>query len=144
MGLDMYLNATRFFWTDEKELAEVLTDVFPEFENKKPVKVVVEAIYWRKSNAIHKWFVDIIQNGKDDCGSYWVTMDDLRKLRDLVLMVLKTRDSSWLPPQEGFFFGSTEVDEDYFEDMECTLSKLNEVIENYNPNIWRFEYESSW
>lgn len=27
-----------------------------------------EAIYWRKFNAVHRWFVNNVQGGKDDCG----------------------------------------------------------------------------
>lgn len=26
-----------------------------------------EVAYWRKANAVHKWFVDTVQNGEDDC-----------------------------------------------------------------------------
>ena len=26
-----------------------------------------EVGYWRKANAIHKWFVDNVQDGNDDC-----------------------------------------------------------------------------
>lgn len=36
--------------------------------------------YWRKANAIHKWFVDKIQDGEDDCGYYKVDKDQLEEL----------------------------------------------------------------
>lgn len=39
-----------------------------------------EVGYWRKANAIHKWFVDNVQNGEDDCGDYSVSKELLEKL----------------------------------------------------------------
>ena len=38
--------------------------------------------YWRKANAIHKWFVDNVQNGVDDCGEYKVTKEQLIQLHN--------------------------------------------------------------
>lgn len=35
---------------------------------------------WRKANAIHKWFVDNVQDGEDDCGYYEVEKEDLERL----------------------------------------------------------------
>ena len=145
MGLDMYLNAKRFFWNDEADLTETIAKLFPELQDGKQVReIVVEAIYWRKVNSIHNWFVENVQGGTDDCGSYEVTLDQLIKLRDLILEVLKTRDSSKLPPKPGFFFGSTDIDEYYFDDLEYTLSSINRVLEDFNNGSWTFFYESSW
>ena len=39
--------------------------------------------YWRKANAIHKWFVDNVQDGEDDCGYYVVTQANLEELRSI-------------------------------------------------------------
>lgn len=39
--------------------------------------------YFRKHNMIHKWFVDNVQNGVDDCGRYVITVKDLNKLLDI-------------------------------------------------------------
>ena len=41
-----------------------------------------EVMYWRKANAIHKWFVDNVQGGEDDCREYPVSNDQLIELRD--------------------------------------------------------------
>jgi hypothetical protein len=37
-------------------------------------------MYWRKANHIHKWFVDNVQGGKDDCGNYYVSEEKLEEL----------------------------------------------------------------
>lgn len=78
MGLDMMLRKVPFGgspWGKESE----------------------EVGYWRKANQIHKWFVDNIQNGIDDCGSYKVTKDDLIKLKDLCKYVISK--SEMIPGQ---------------------------------------------
>ena len=43
--------------------------------------------YWRKANAIHKWFVENVQDGVDDCGRYEVTKEQLQELLKICLMV---------------------------------------------------------
>lgn len=39
-----------------------------------------EVAYWRKANQVHKWFVDHVQDGVDDCGNYGVTQEQLEDL----------------------------------------------------------------
>ena len=49
--------------------------------NFNQISEIIESVaYWRKANAIHKWFVDNVQNGTDDCGKYRVTVDQLKQL----------------------------------------------------------------
>jgi len=143
MGLDQYLHAKRFIWHNEEDLADTLKLMFPGIRHRKTRELVVEALYWRKSNAIHKWFVDNIQNGSDDCGHYSVSREDLESLRDLILEVLKSRDSSKLPPQSGFFFGSTDVDQGYWQDLEHTAAGIEQALSDFDEK-WDFEYYSSW
>lgn len=44
----------------------------------------IEIGYWRKANAVHQWFVNNVQNGEDDCGSYDVSREQLQDLLDIV------------------------------------------------------------
>ena len=37
--------------------------------------------YWRKANQIHKWFVEHVQDGEDDCGEYAVSRFKLEQLK---------------------------------------------------------------
>lgn len=146
MGLDMYLNAKRYIskYSDE-ELGTKLAQEFPELAKlgKSLNGVSVEAMYWRKANAIHKWFVDNVQNGVDDCGNYYVSRDHLMSLMDTIDATLDSRDSSQLPPTGGFFFGSTDVDDWYWEDLKNTRDALETVVNSYTDD-WDFEYHSSW
>lgn len=125
MGLDMYLT--------KKITAYVDPDSDRTYEHQQ------DAGYWRKANQIHGWFVREIQGGVDDCGSYPVSFEKLMELRDLCKKVLEIRDTSLLPPCEGFFFGSGAVDECYFYQLEDTIRILEDLEENR-----KYFYQSSW
>ena len=142
MGLDMSLNAERYVCYEENDSAFEISKFFPELDKFRVKSVVVEVAYWRKANAIHNWFVENVQGGKDDCGSYWVRREELKELRDLVSEVLETKNAKKLPPKPGFFFGSTDVDDYYWEDLRETIEMIDKVLEL--PKEWIFEYESSW
>lgn len=151
MGLDMYLNARRYLFTfDEasKALAEnirKLLDVKQEVE-----QVELQAAYWRKANHIHAWFVANVQDGKDECEEHNVSREKLITLRDLCQQVLDNPDkaSELLPTQGGFFFGSTEYDNGYFDDLRNTIRQLDEALALAGADSslegWSFTYQSSW
>jgi hypothetical protein len=146
MGLDMYLNAKRYIWFDEETVAKAVAEVFPELKDRKVKQVEAEAAYWRKANAIHKWFVDNVQEGEDDCGNYAVSREQLETLRDTCRRVLDFRHlaAGQLPPAEGFFFGSTNIDEWYFQDVEDTVKMIDSALSDFPEGKWEFEYHSSW
>jgi hypothetical protein len=101
---------------------------------------------WRKANQIHRWFVENIQKGEDDCKRYYVGLD---KLRALVAACQKVSENhsiadELLPTQEGFFFGSYEYDEMYFLDIQETLAFLVPIINDESWGSWDFYYQSSW
>lgn len=132
-----------------------------------------EVYYWRKANQIHSWFVRNIQNNDDDGGSYRVTQKDLQILIDTLkevynslcnkeMVTKKVQDGSieyetkvfkekdleiakqLLPTQEGFFFGSTQYDEYYFEDIKKTLNDLQIINECFDFENNYLIYGSSW
>jgi hypothetical protein len=147
MGLDMYLNAKRYLWHAEDELVNKLTENFPELGNAKVKEVTAEYGYWRKANAIHKWFVDNVQNGVDDCGNYEVSKDKLAELLKVVEEVLAKRKlaDKLLPTTSGFFFGDTKYDEYYFSDLEYTRDIIKRLLDAGDTlKGWYFEYHSSW
>tara|TARA_Y100000114_G_scaffold49124_1_gene44818 strand:- start:128 stop:544 length:417 start_codon:yes stop_codon:yes gene_type:complete len=87
-------------------------------------------MYWRKSNQIHKWFVDNVQGGVDNCAEYSVSLDDLKKLSKTIepALVSTAAASELLPNSEGFFFGSQEYDKYYFEDLKNTKTQIDKII----------------
>lgn len=49
-----------------------------------------------------------------------------------------------LPTQCGFFFGSTNYDEFYIDDIKETVSILTKVLEETNFDEYKIYYSSSW
>lgn len=150
MGLDMYLNASRYlsdYNEADKQKKEQLFKLFPElkaYTAQATKEVTVEVGYWRKANAIHNWFVHNVQNGEDNCAKYNVHPDHLMKLKSLCEQVLADHNlaGELLPPTGGFFFGSTEIDEGYFQDLSDTIQIIDRVLAL--PDGWWIEYQSSW
>lgn len=178
MGLDMYLKC------NSKRVCKEAWEGDDEGEFFVPRGV---AIYWRKANAIHRWFVQNVQGGNDDCGSYEVSVEDLCRLHDACVdvldstvlvqdgtievydlkqskmvdyprMVLKdtTVAEELLPTRDGFFFGDTDYDGYYWDDVAHTRDAIERLFKNLKPDGWRqvhkdepdwyveFRYESSW
>jgi hypothetical protein len=155
MGLDMYLSAKRYLWSDEdkdvsKQVGEIIgVDGDPEkrFNGSSLVvkEITLDAMYWRKANAIHGWFVEIVQDGDDDCKEYEVDREQLETLRDLCKDILEHPDAERdedLEPTEGFFFGSYNKDEWYYKDLKDTVEGLNKVLAL--PDEYTFTYQASW
>lgn len=134
MGLDMYLSAERYFWHG---------DVKPVIDGHDVKSVRAEAAYWRKSNQIHAWFVDNVQEGEDKCEEHYVPREKLQELRDLCQRALDDQDASLLKPRSGFCFGSTEIDYWYWEDLRRTVEMLDKALAGFS-DAWDFHYRSSW
>jgi hypothetical protein len=151
MGLDMYLNRKTYVMNWDHHPPERRWEISATrggqpfgFEN---VCYIEEQVgYWRKANAIHRWFVEHVQNGEDDCREYYVYEETLRELLEVCLDVLQEPEaaSDLLPSQDGFFFGSTGYDEYYFEDVRRTVEIIEKVLKTTNFDIQTLEYHSSW
>lgn len=120
-----------------------------------------------------------MQDGKDDCGEYFVPREKLKELRDSVTTVLqasklvpgtitngysvtrsgtdfveepilqegqRVADASVaeavLPTQAGFFFGSTDYDQYYYDDLQYTSDALTRLLAEADDGD--FYYSSSW
>ena len=154
MGLDMYVTAKRYLWdfgeNNDNDAAESIGKLFPEITGYRVKQIEAEVMYWRKANAIHKWFVDNVQDGVDECQETWIDPQKLYELRDVCKAVLADRDqaATLLPAQSGFFFGGTDYDEYYFDDVESTLKWLNGLLvkDTFDEKFkkWDFYYRASW
>lgn len=102
--------------------------------------------YWRKANQIHRWFVENVQNGVDDCGMYEVSKRKLEELLETCEIVLKHHDMAekLLPSQEGFFFGTYDYDDWYYENVRDTTTALKKVLSETDFDNWIVFYTSSW
>jgi hypothetical protein len=142
MGLDMYLNK------------RIRTDPLEEKIES------VDLMYWRKVNSIHKFFVDTVQDGVDDCGDYHIPKQVLKELIiflkedidylkscekeiiDKQEVYIVDEDKINLKTQSGFFFGSTNYSKEYVQELENTIKTLEG--EDFNNKYIEYEYRSSW
>jgi hypothetical protein len=128
MGLDSYL-----FRGDK-----------PKKSTTSTAKNCDEVAYWRKFNALHKWFVTHVQIGIDDCRPYEVTKDDLEDLLRTLDSVLIEKNYRYLPPCAGFFFGPTEVDDWYFKCVEEARATIQEILTDTDWEKQMVIYQASW
>ena len=147
MGLDMTLTARQYVskYFDE-ELSTRLNTLAQElnFPSGDVNAIEIEAIYWRKANAIHDWFVRECQGGVDECQQTYVGREKLLQLKAVCEAVLTNRRDApkLLPTASGFFFGSTDYDDYYIEDLKSTIQIIDDALTL--PENWDFEYHSSW
>ena len=141
MGLDMYLTASANLIEDEGVAVEGL-----DAGGMEVSAVEYRLGKWRKANAIHGWFVENVQDDEDNCRPYEVEVEQLEQLRDLCVHALETKNPDGLPPAVGFFFGSSEVDDDYWEDLQLTADICNKALglESGKRHYWSFIYQASW
>ena len=159
MGLDMYLEkniyvGANYEHRNVKGVIELTQDINPIPINLSRVNYIIERVgYWRKANAIHKWFVDNCGGGEDECQRMYITDDNLNELLALCKEVKAnpSKAGELLPTEGGFFFGSTDYDEWYFEDIDNTIAILEAVLaeiateDAQNPfNCAEYYYQASW
>lgn len=157
MGLDQYLEARRFVGGyshskgDERELFKTITEAvgLQDLHDLHFATVSVNVAYWRKANQIHNWFVREVQGGEDDCKTYRVSREKLLELENLCRRITESGEpevaAKLLPTASGFFFGGTDYDEYYFEQVDWTAKRLAELASlPEGMNGFDFYYNSSW
>jgi hypothetical protein len=156
MGLDMYLYGdlylSEYGTKEEKErrarVLEALSDLKEFVTNDAGIRMEIPLGYWRKANAIHAWFVNQCGGGVDECQRIPVPREKIEELKKICEEILAKKDNikeeeveRLLPPQSGFFFGNTEINEYYFEDLEQTVNILDRALKSPYEE---FVYRASW
>jgi len=154
MGLDMYLSNKRYmskhFDPADTDRIEKINEAFgiegDEDGDYGAQEVTFRVAYWRKANAIHAWFVENCQGGVDECQESHVSREQLEQLVEICKQVLEKPKlaKTLLPPQAGFFFGGTDIDEWYIKDLNDTVARLTKALEDPALAKGDFYYQSSW
>lgn len=114
--------------------------------------------YWRKANAIHNFFVQECQGGVDECQYSFITKDKLEDLLERCKRAMKLKKiylndgiikngeglEMFLPTQSGFFFGGTEFNEWYFQDVAETKKIITKVLKETDFDKQVILYRASW
>ena len=164
MGLDMYLYKKTYVknWEHNKERKNEVSvklngEPHPGVNPSKVTYIQEEVGYWRKANHIHQWFVDNVQKGVDECQEAWVDLEKIKELLQICIIIrdaenLEETASELLPTQSGFFFGGTEYDEYYLQDINNTIEIMEKELKKYEEmeklkipmSLPEYYYRSSW
>ena len=157
MGLDMYLYAKKQKYSSAYQNPEQCVYPKPLKELEKYVEKgsvkscyfieLYKIAYWRKFNALHNWIVENKADGVDECQEIELNKEDLETLVDIFQQVLKDHSvaKELLPTCEGFFFGTQEYDDCYFEDIKYSIDVFKKIIQVMEKDKeLRLVYEASW
>jgi len=156
MGLDMYLYRKHYVKNYDHEgnpwdvRVRHRGEPVPvgQIDPAKVAYVTEQVAYWRKANQIHAWFVDNVQDGRDECQASYVSTEQLAELLKTVRAVLADHKKAarLLPARPGFFFGGTDYDEGYFRDLKETEAMLAPLVveDERGPAFDGYEYHASW
>ena len=181
MGLDMYLSKKTYVkqWSHIEPEKQFQVEVKRGGEPVKSIKqdrvsyVTEQVGYWRKFNALHNWFVENCQDGRDECQESYVDrekLEELLKTLTEVKNILETSpkkkvqvENGWsngektfveievvtdseklddlFPTTSGFFFGGTEYDEYYKEQVDETIEMITDLLKEEDGEYY---YQASW
>lgn len=131
MGLDMYLNGEKYYWTIWEDQSKNLTE-----DGFKVKTKTIELGYWRKHPNLHGYLVETFAKGEDNCKPITLMKEDL-------ITIMQAIKEKKLPSTSGFFFGQsdgTEVEED-LKIFEGALKWLDEREPNTSREV---SYRASW
>jgi DNA-binding PadR family transcriptional regulator len=108
-----------------------------------------EIISLRKANQIRGYFAKLPDFKDNDTTK--VSAKEMLGLYKILELLLKQKEKDgeeanklalkYLPPTEGFFFGSNEIDEWYWEDIQETYDALSELnLTDYTKEYSYFEW----
>ena len=168
MGLDMYFSRRTYVgklkntkdsdgnWSerDVNNMELKFDDADLSHINLKNVRYIEEVFgEFRKFNALHAYVVDNFASGVDDCQMIYLGIDDLIQIQEVLCLVKESLSigdkviaEQTLPPQEGFFFGSTEIDNWYEQDVKEAVEVFNKIIEEHSivGHNASYSYQASW
>lgn len=172
MGLDLYLYRQRYVRGDKaKKVKELVGE-----KAEGSVSVKTNVAYWRKANAIHRFFYDFTGEDEDTREIYipYECLEELLKRCKEIKSKVKLidgkvsagytykdgkrvdmwedgkviKDSSLceelLPTQEGFFFGDTDYNECYMDDINDTIEQLEQIMADDDRATDDYYYYGSW
>jgi hypothetical protein len=182
MGLDMYMSKKTYVkqWSHNKPEEQFNVDVkkggepFNKIKPERVSYVVEQVAYWRKFNALHNWFVENCQDGRDECQESYVDRTKLEELLETLLKVKEVYENSpkkkvqvesgWsngeksfvevevpedtdtldelFPTSSGFFFGGTEYDEYYIQEVNETIELIEGLLKEDEDGD--YYYQASW
>ena len=119
MGLDMFLFRQKKFREGDDAYNELVKETSEE------------VMYWRKANQIRSWIVNnTIYEDDWNCERVELTKETLEKLKADCETVMDdpSKARKIFPTSAKFFFGSTDYDEWYFNELETTAKEIEIIL----------------
>ena len=113
-----------------KSIGERNSKLINELEDEKEkITPWNEVAYFRKVNFLIPFF-----GYEENCSNIEIDKYQVEDLIEACKEVLANHDkaSFLLPTQEGFFFGSTDYDDWYFDDVQNVKEKFEEVLADFD------------
>ena len=161
MGLDMYLSKRTYVknWdhmsdSQKHNITVKQGDKIREDIKPERISYITEEVgYWRKFNALHNYIVQNCADGVDNCQEIEISKDEMKELLEVLIKVHNMKNTllesgnteklnDLFPTSKGFFFGSTEYDEYYFQDVKDTIELFTELLKEEKTDY--FTYQASW
>jgi hypothetical protein len=167
MGLDMYLESHQKETYDlysesisfmqkilnyrHKDSKEVFVDDDEWAKAKDSVDALIDhkqeqIAYWRKANQIRGWFSELLGEESNGVCKGKVSKENIESLLNTCKQVLADHSlaEKLLSVTEGFFFGSYEYDEYYFEQIKETVEICERVLKEFDFNTNYLIYDEWW
>lgn len=152
MGLDMYLYKETYVknWSfhkpEQKWNITATQGGKPSRIRPERVSTITEEIaYWRKFNALHAFIVNHFADGVDECQKIFLYDEQLKKIHHTLKTILDDTSlaGELMPPSQGFFFGSDEIGEWYWKDVENAYKVFSEILSD-GEDYREYYYQASW
>lgn len=144
------INVMKVISYDVQDIVERLTENDETLRTVTLEEVMEQVEAWVQEDFPADRIKDLIiqdQDGEDNCKEHYVTREELQELNDVCMKVWTSKSKEvaeeLLPTQVGFFYGSYEIDDWYWEQIEDTLVQLGRILSKV-PEGWSFAYDSSW
>lgn len=119
-------------------------DMWIKKRQKKSDKKGEELGYWRKANQIRGWIASNVDGFKDNDETV-IPKDKIEELADICDKVLINRSEKvskeLLPVSYGFFFGSDQYDEYYYDDVQHTADLLDKILKEVDFDNYDVVYD---
>lgn len=166
MGLDMYLYAEKY----ENEYDNKTLSYPKELKNEiKEISFLSKSTsykigYWRKFNALHSFIINKFANGIDECQRIYLSDEKIKEILNVlkevkesfIIATIKEEKDDFiiyenpiaeklLPTKAGFFFGNSNYDSFYLNNVEISISIFEKVLKLLEKNNdYYIYYQASW
>ena len=162
MGLDMFLESVpKVEGVDPYTLVTLDLYEFDKEKNQDLYKKIEPHIYlkgkhitwlaisvtegkWNKAHSINGWFVEMIQDGENDCDYYEVSREDITELLSLCKTVMKYEDGKREDAFYGYSCGWSDTRKIDIETLEETINICQRILRKFDFKNRTLFYTNSW